>query len=560
MALVKYGPIVDLVEGSIGGTTFGQGTSGPTARRRAGPGNQRTASQLTARSNQIAAAKLWATLTNLQRAEWSSAAAALAAANAVGRKYTRTGFALFCACNVTLGAAGLTMITDAPTTAEPATLTDVAIQPTMSGSQTTNMFAWWNSGTPTSAAIKLEIGPATSQGATPTRQWLKRITTIAPSTAPPIDVTADYEKVFGDLPQTSGYKMLARFTPVDATTGIAGCPSEYTLSIATPLNTPPPSPGTTCSTATDLTEANLYTRTQPGSTTNWYALPTTPGEQYTLTWKTNVPTTSVTIEAGTSCSALTTLATLAQTDAATWTAEAGQNYFLAIETTPTAARETWIITLNEGNQPPAITAITPSFGPAAGGTRVTIEGSGFTVRTLVYFGTTPTLRSRTISPTRIEAWTPATSAGTVPVTLESPTGCSEADGAPTFTFGANTMTSPIIVNSLALTGQAADITGTILAVPTTKGVYRLQVYLACTTADPGAGTVTTSLTWTDDTLVATNQALQANINLTTVVNSGLVNPAVFEAVAGQPITLSATGGGFYGAAQYSLYAVLEQIS
>lgn len=232
MAVIRYGPIVDLVAGSIGGTTFGETTSGPTTRRRAGPPNPATSRQLAARSAQSAAAKLWGTLTNLQRAAWDTAAELLVLANAVGNKYTRTGYALFTQINATLSAAGVAMITTAPATTEPDQLTAVAITPTLSGEATTALSATWNGGTPTTSAVILRTGPISGAGTTPPRAWLKTVIVFPPSTAPPQDVTAEWIATWGDLPTQKAYKLLAQFRPLNTTTGVTGCPAFSTLSVA----------------------------------------------------------------------------------------------------------------------------------------------------------------------------------------------------------------------------------------------------------------------------------------------------------------------------------------
>src|SRR5215469_2264451 len=71
--------------------------------------------------------------------------------------------------------------------------------------------------------------------------------------------------------------------------------------------------------------------------------------------------------------------------------------------------------------PPAITSLSPGYGPLAGGTAVTITGSGFTGATSVSFGTNAAASFSVASDTQITATTPA-GIGIVPVTVTTPSG------------------------------------------------------------------------------------------------------------------------------------------
>ena len=65
---------------------------------------------------------------------------------------------------------------------------------------------------------------------------------------------------------------------------------------------------------------------------------------------------------------------------------------------------------------PTVTGLSPSFGPAAGGTLVTITGTGFTGATEVDFGMTPATNLTVVSDTTITVDSPA-GTGTVDVTV-----------------------------------------------------------------------------------------------------------------------------------------------
>ncbi len=84
---------------------------------------------------------------------------------------------------------------------------------------------------------------------------------------------------------------------------------------------------------------------------------------------------------------------------------------------------------------PTVTGISPSTGPAAGGTSVTITGTGFTGATAVDFGTTAATGVIVLSATTITATSPA-GTGIANVTVITPAGTSAASSADQFTYTA----------------------------------------------------------------------------------------------------------------------------
>jgi uncharacterized protein with beta-barrel porin domain len=85
--------------------------------------------------------------------------------------------------------------------------------------------------------------------------------------------------------------------------------------------------------------------------------------------------------------------------------------------------------------PAVVTSVRPVGGPVAGGTRVTINGSGFDGATSVKFGSV-VATSFTVSPngSKIEAVAPAHSAGAVDITVTAPGGSSAANSGDRYTF------------------------------------------------------------------------------------------------------------------------------
>jgi hypothetical protein len=122
-------------------------------------------------------------------------------------------------------------------------------------------------------------------------------------------------------------------------------------------------------------------------------------------------------------------------------------------TTSTADRFTYLPV-------PTITSISPTSGPVAGGTNVTITGTGFTEVSKVLFG--PTVSIFTVnSSTQITVISPPSSAGTVDVTVTTPGGTSAIGTADRFTY----LLVPTVTSISTKTGPAAGgtfvtITGT----------------------------------------------------------------------------------------------------
>lgn len=135
-----------------------------------------------------------------------------------------------------------------------------------------------------------------------------------------------------------------------------------------------------------------------------------------------------------------------------------------------------------------ITSLAPVTGPLAGGTTITLTGTGFTGATAVRFGTVDAASFTVVSGTELTAVTPAaTTAGAVDVTVVTPSGSWTTKGGFTFfdpagAFGAFAVTPRLVRpgDTVTLTGQALD-TGS------------LDVTIGGVTATVGARTFSTAL-------------------------------------------------------------------
>jgi hypothetical protein len=85
---------------------------------------------------------------------------------------------------------------------------------------------------------------------------------------------------------------------------------------------------------------------------------------------------------------------------------------------------------------PSVSSVSVNMGPTAGATEVTILGNNFSGATAVTFGSTGAVSFRVLSDGTIFALVPAHSAGTVDVTVSTPSGTSSTSSADHFTYAA----------------------------------------------------------------------------------------------------------------------------
>ena len=110
---------------------------------------------------------------------------------------------------------------------------------------------------------------------------------------------------------------------------------------------------------------------------------------------------------------------------------------------------------------PTVTAVSPSSGPTAGGTSVTITGTNLTGASAVKFGGTNASGYTVNSATQITATAPAGSAGTVDITVTTAGGTSATGASDRYTY----MAAPTVTGVSPATGSTAGgtsvtITGT----------------------------------------------------------------------------------------------------
>jgi IPT/TIG domain len=198
--------------------------------------------------------------------------------------------------------------------------------------------------------------------------------------------------------------------------------------------------------------------------------------------------------------------------------------------------------------PTSVTALSPVFGPVAGGTSVTITGTGFTGVTAVDFGTTPAASDTVVSATTITAESPA-GTGAVDVTVTAAGGTSPTSPADQYTYSAAPAVSAIsptagpLVGGTLVTITGSGFTGaTSVNFGTTPATNLTVVNDTTITADSPAGTGTVNVTVT--TPLGTSAASSADQFTYGLAVSGL-SPAAGPLGGGTLVTI--TGSGFTGA-------------
>jgi IPT/TIG domain len=137
---------------------------------------------------------------------------------------------------------------------------------------------------------------------------------------------------------------------------------------------------------------------------------------------------------------------------------AGDTYSLGVDGYTTTG------TVAYTNGTATVTSVSPTSGPGAGGTAVTIRGTNFTGEEAVFVGGTPATNVDVVSATKITADTPPDAAATSPddITVVTPTGVSAVGSADQFTYLAPHISKVTPKSGPGVGRQAITITGTNL--------------------------------------------------------------------------------------------------
>ncbi|MFF0431765.1 IPT/TIG domain-containing protein [Streptomyces sp. NPDC004327] len=200
---------------------------------------------------------------------------------------------------------------------------------------------------------------------------------------------------------------------------------------------------------------------------------------------------------------------------------------------------------------PVVTGVSPDSGPLAGGTTVTITGTGLSGATSVTFGTGHPATDVSCSATSCTATAPAGTAGAVDVQVTTPGGTSVAGAAARYTYVAQPAVTTVSPTSgPALGGTKVTITGTNLGGTTavhfgsTPAASFTVTGTTSITATAPAGTGTVDITVTTPNGTSTSQPDDRFTYIPAPVVSA-VSPASGPATGGTQVTI--TGTGFTGA-------------
>jgi IPT/TIG domain/Autotransporter beta-domain len=209
--------------------------------------------------------------------------------------------------------------------------------------------------------------------------------------------------------------------------------------------------------------------------------------------------------------------------------------------------------------PPTVAAISPNNGPVAGGTFVTIIGTGFTGATAVTIGGSPATSVTVVSATTITATTSAGSAGPASVLVTTPNGTNPANTLYTYGTPPPTVTSVNPPNGSLAGGTPITITG--------------AAFTGATSVTIGGSSV--AFTFVNDTTITAVTPAHAlgpvNVTVTTPIGTGTgidlytytpppptvtaITPNSGPTAGGTAVTI--TGSNFTGAALVTIggYAV-----
>jgi hypothetical protein len=201
---------------------------------------------------------------------------------------------------------------------------------------------------------------------------------------------------------------------------------------------------------------------------------------------------------------------------------------------------------------PVITGVSPSAGPLAGGTSVTITGTGFTNATAVDFGSVAATGVMVTSATTITALSPS-GTGTVHVTVITPNGKSAASPADQFTYVAAPVVAGISPAVGPVTGGTfVTITGTNLAGATAvnfgtaavtsliSNTARQIVVISPLVINPIAVNVTVTTPGGTSATSSADQFLYFS-NATTPPSVQGISPNIGLPVGGTMVTIAGTG-------------------
>lgn len=209
IAIVKYGPTVVDVRGTIAGTIFSRNSSGPYARSWAKSSNPRTDLQSNRREFLAACAQFWDTMTSGQRDNWDTWAllAFNERTNSVGENYFPSGFNQFCRVNTLRLLQGTPITGNTPPAL--ATAATVITSMTVAATPSVSALATFPASEYLTTFLIVELAFARQKAAQPNKGNYRLMIIETAGTSTTKDFTAEMQATFGD--PTIGSTAHARF-------------------------------------------------------------------------------------------------------------------------------------------------------------------------------------------------------------------------------------------------------------------------------------------------------------------------------------------------------------
>jgi hypothetical protein len=311
----------------------------------------------------------------------------------------------------------------------------------------------------------------------------------------------------------------------------------------------------TTSTLAPATSVNVPTTSTGSVPVNWTA-PSAPGPvgtlRYYVTRTTGITTSTAGGNCGTATSPITTnVCTDAGVSSGTYTYKV-VTLFNSWTSTSAASSP---VTVNTAVAA-VVTGVSPKAGGTAGGTSVTITGTGFLSATAVSFGATAASPFTIVSDTSITVASPARAAGTIDITVVNAAGTSTTSTADKFTYdGIPTITSVSPKYGPTTGGTSVTITGTgflsataVSFGATAASPFTIVSDTSITVASPAraAGTVDITVVNAAGTSTTSTADTFTYDGIPTITS---VSPKAGTTTGGTSVTitgtgfLSATGGG-----------------
>ena len=164
----------------------------------------------------------------------------------------------------------------------------------------------------------------------------------------------------------------------------------------------------------------------------------------------------------------------------------------AFQEQPPGGSEIFLAKVAEAPASPLVTSVRSRSGPTTGGTKVTINGTGFTGATAVRFGGTPAASFTVDSPTRITAVSPARGLGKTTITVTTPAGTTPANPVAAFEYAEGTWTQTGSTNAIHFSAPMVLLRDGRVLLPSGQTTKTGPVTVSSEIYDPKTRTWTTT--------------------------------------------------------------------